>query len=300
MGYSDYYYDIYEGGYELGEAIGSGVASFIGLYLIILLFSLAIGLVFYLLEAVGLYKMGKTVGASAPWLSFIPVLNVFALGRVAETPTGAKKPMKYGLILLLLNIANGLFSVTMVLNFINRLVTVINNFDSINPLEMFGYLTGGGSYAISSLLSIAYTVFYYIALYKIYKAFARDNAVLYLVLSIFFGIATPIIIFCLRNKPVQMDPLMGQVPPYGAYGYGQQNYYNNGNAYGQGNYYPPNGGAGQTYQQPQAGWQQPPQQPYQPPQPPQTELPPFTPPQMPPEGQVQTPPTQNEENNNFN
>lgn len=258
MGYSDYYYDIYEGGYELGEAIGSGVASFIGLYILILLFSLAIGLVFYLLEAVGLYKMGKTVGMSAPWMAFIPVLNVFALGKVAETPVDGKKPLKYGLILVILNIVNSLYSVYLVLDLVNRIVRAITYFDSMSLWETYSLITAGGGYAFSSLLSIAYTVFYYIALYKLYRVFARDNAVLYLVLSIFFGIATPIIIFCLRNKPVQMSvPPMGQ---FTSYGYGQQGYYNNGTNYGQGNYYPPYG-AGQGYQQPPMGWQPPQEQP---------------------------------------
>lgn len=189
-----------------GDYYDVGGFAFIGYLLLLGLFALAVGLVFYLLQAVGLYKMGKTVGVSAPWLAFIPVVNVFALGKIAETPTEGKKPMKYGTILLLLNISSSLISNIMSFRIVNKIVEVISQFDETN-IEDFILdiaVTASETSVLTSVLSVIYVIFYYIALYKVFKLFSPDNATVFLVLSILFGIALPIIIFCLRNKPIHI------------------------------------------------------------------------------------------------
>ncbi len=43
----------------------------------------AIGIILYILRAIGIYKMSKTAGLEYPWLSFIPVASSYTLGRNA-------------------------------------------------------------------------------------------------------------------------------------------------------------------------------------------------------------------------
>ena len=55
-------------------------------------------------------------------------------------------------------------------------------------------------------ISIAYAVFRYMALYDIYKSLDPANCVLFLVLSILFGVTEPFFLFFSRNKDDGMPP----------------------------------------------------------------------------------------------
>ena len=55
-------------------------------------------------------------------------------------------------------------------------------------------------------ISIAYAVFRYMALYDIYKSLDPENCVLFLVLSILFGITEPFFLFFSREKDGGMPP----------------------------------------------------------------------------------------------
>lgn len=218
---------------------GEGFAAVIAVYMMIFLFSAAAGLVFYLLEAFGLYKMAKTAGVAAPGLAFVPIANVYILGKVAETPVGGKKPMKYGLVLLLCNI--GTIIITAAVIFFTISILVAWGFEEYVeiPAEVGMFVVGLLVGALTLMaLSIAYIVFYYMAIYKIFKLFAPDNAVVFLVLTIFFNVALPIIIFVLRNRPI-CGCGQGQIPHVGTPGYNP--------AYGDGGGYNPYGYTQGTY-----------------------------------------------------
>ncbi|MEE0969123.1 MAG: hypothetical protein U0M06_07115 [Clostridia bacterium] len=215
--FSDSFMESFTEEYEMasGEPFDSELIPYIiGIYAVIMLFALAIGLVFYLLRAVGVYGMAKTAGQSKPWLAFIPIVNSFALGRLAEIKRQNKKPLRYSLILLWLNIP--ISAVTVAL--IPFLVALILTENSALALVLIAL------YPIILVLSVTYMVFYYITLYKTFKNFAPENATLFLILTILFNISEPIIIFCLRNKPV--------APEFGFFGY-------NNFSYGYGSYYTP-------------------------------------------------------------
>ena len=49
-------------------------------------------------------------------------------------------------------------------------------------------------------IAIAYAVIYYVALWRIFALYNYKNATLFLVLTLFVGILTPILLFVLRNK----------------------------------------------------------------------------------------------------
>ena len=254
MGYS--YGDFYGnyGDYDIATRTETGWA-LIAVAIMIFLFALAIELVFYLLKSFGLYKMAKTVGLSAPWLAFIPIANDYTLGKIAETPVNGKKTMRYGIILLFFNLAILVLGFAFMFYMTVMQLATGGEFGSIffdAALSGTGYIGLLLCYIAIIALSIATGIFYYIAVYKLFKIFAPDNAVLYLVLTIVLGagIVLPILIFMLRNKPVYGYG-HGQIPPLGTPGYNPAYDQHNYNPYGYNqNNYTPNGAGG--YQPPAA------------------------------------------------
>ena len=55
-------------------------------------------------------------------------------------------------------------------------------------------------------ISIAYAVFRYMALYDLYKSLDPSNCVMFLVLSILFGVTEPFFLFFSRDKDDGMPP----------------------------------------------------------------------------------------------
>lgn len=166
--------------------------------------------VLYYLNAVGIYKMSVSAGIKNPWFSFIPFFDAIALGRLAEKyqKRNGEKSAKFSVILLVLKIVYELTAFVMVL----LMMFGLGNFFVI---AIKGILTADSSTAISSLavlvpffvsvliyglLGIAYSVVYYVAMWRVFGIFDSKNATVYTVLSIFFSFLTPIFVFVLRNK----------------------------------------------------------------------------------------------------
>ncbi len=190
-GYENFDYYAYESAATAGVAI-------IG---VILLIASAVSIAMYLFQAIGLYRMGKRLNISAPFLSFIPIANIYVLGRVAQEPVYGKKRLPYGWILLGLTLGTNLISLSSILGTVRYIIEFAERATIEDVFEAFVL-----SYLAKSFLtvvaSVAYTIFYYITLYHLYKNFNPENATLFLVLSIFFGFLTPFFIFASRNKPI--------------------------------------------------------------------------------------------------
>ncbi|MBQ4327922.1 MAG: hypothetical protein IJC32_05870 [Clostridia bacterium] len=220
-GYENFDYYAYESAATAGIAI-------IG---IILLISCAISIAIYLFQAIGLYKMGKRLNISAPALAFFPVVNLYVLGRVAQEPVDGKKRLPYGWILLGLNVGTSLISLSSIMGTVRAIIQFGERSDIEDLLEAFVMSYMAKSF-LSAAASIAYTVFYYIAIYYLFKNFNPENATLFTVLSIFFGFLTPFFIFASRNKPIGGENA-------GRFGQGYNGYYggfapNQSNGYNQG------------------------------------------------------------------
>ena len=77
---------------------------------------------------------------------------------------------------------------------------------------MIPFLVGA---LLLSVVSITFTVFYFIALWRVFKLFSAENAILFLVLSILFNVCGPILLFVLRNhRPAVEATPWGDNPPY--------------------------------------------------------------------------------------
>lgn len=170
-----------------------------------------VSVVLFIVLGFALYSMSKKLKLSKPWISFIPFAQVFNLGRIAEKyikPNG-KKNSRYSMILLILSILEialficffifFFFAVYTSFNEINKAIEndiplTIGMFSSFIPCIVIWF--------INITISIIYTVYYYIALWRIYYIFNQNVADIYLVISIFFSFLAPIFAIVIsRNIP---------------------------------------------------------------------------------------------------
>ncbi len=190
------YFDFFDSLYY-GNSPGYFPNFLISVLITILTIVIIVAVALYLLNAFGLFKIAKRLNVENTWLSFIPIANAYVLGRIGEEVTAKYEhnPKKYAIILLCLSVASvvmGIIATTFSLNILTA--SAFGGF--INP---FTVITSGMAICIIGvIISVVYAVFFYIALYKLYK-FLSSSCVLFLVLSILFGLA-PFFVFFLRNS----------------------------------------------------------------------------------------------------
>ncbi len=167
-----------------------------------LVIGLAIAFVFYIFNALGLYQISKRRGYKNAWLAFIPVVNSFVLGGIADNINACyMKKSNHRIWLIVLQLINCALYFAYIGVLFSFMVKVIQQaiyygaqpqYSDVAPIMLMGLLMG--------LVSIALLVFTCICWYKIFADYSPNNATLFLILSILFGIA-PFFIFAIRNKP---------------------------------------------------------------------------------------------------
>ena len=170
---------------------------FLPVLLLTSLVALVAGGTIYLLQAFGLYRMAKNLGLPSPWMAFVPIASSYLMGLIAEKDSMGRRTLKYSWILLITQIALTFFSGAV---YIVLWLFRISGFAGI--LIIF--------YLIHGVINITSAVFYYIALYRVYKLYDPDDAPLFIILSIFFSISVPILLFILRNR----QPIMYYGNPF--------------------------------------------------------------------------------------
>jgi len=138
---------------------------------VIIVFLILIGLVFYVLGALGLMTMAEKKKIQNAWLAFIPIGQQYILGKIIEPVELGGKKIEHAPYILL-------------------------------GAGVVIYAGSLGDGALSGLLSLAASIAMIIAMYCLYKMYIPEKAVLYLVLSIVLPFLGPIFIFQLRNKEV--------------------------------------------------------------------------------------------------
>lgn len=189
------------------------LAGFLVVYFIFLAFLLAFAAVAYVLQSIGFHTLAKKSGIENPWLAWIPVANFYIIGALAEKSNafyGKKSrkfqillPALYGVYMLLMPILSGIMSAA-------GAMMEMNGAEGVFILFLLLF------YGVFFAFSIAVSVLWYVAVYKVFKLFDPDRAVLYILLSIFVSVSYPIIVFILRKRefPVRQES------PYGNGGYG--------------------------------------------------------------------------------
>lgn len=196
----------------IDEGVIAGVLTLAATYTLIIA---VICLALYIIRALGIYKMSVSAGIANPWTAFVPVVNSYIFGRLAERykRKDGKKSEKFGLLLLIFEILTVITAVCLFIFTVLMLISVLSNaklaydngtdmslsqFSSLIPVVIF--------YVLTMLSVVLRTVFHYIALWRIVAVYDYSNATLFTVLSVFFSFLDPIFIFIIRNKEPVFDP----------------------------------------------------------------------------------------------
>lgn len=178
-------------------------------------FSTLLSIAVYVLTALALYDIAKRRGINNPWLSWIPVVNVWVVGCISDqyryvakgqVKSKRKVLIALGILLAVLAVIMAVVAIVMVVNLIT--MAIPGNFTESEMLEVvLGPVMGILGLCLPLVgVSIAYAVIYYMALYDIYTSMDPGNATTFLVLSILFGVTEPFFLFFNRQKDLGMPP----------------------------------------------------------------------------------------------
>ncbi|MGI6279170.1 MAG: hypothetical protein ACOYJS_01250 [Acutalibacteraceae bacterium] len=172
------------------------------------LFSGIVSLLFLILRGFGLYNMCKRRGIKNGWLSFIPIVSEYVLGKVAAgyVQKNSKKSADLSVFLLILTALKAVclcvfFAVGswMAFSILSEALLAVEN-DTKMTMEMFSpFITFVAVLIITFLVAVAQKILYYIALWRIYALYDYNNSTVFLILSLFFNILAPIFIFIIRD-----------------------------------------------------------------------------------------------------
>ncbi len=209
-------FDMVESGFELA-------GGFLILEILYILFVGAIGIAAYVAQSLSFYSIARRRGIKNPWLSWVPVGCLWILGSISDqyqyvVKRQVKNKRKTMLVLSIVTLA---LDVLVVAGVIGMIVGLGAGIAGVAP-GMEEYVDAGfigsvlmvvvGSLAMSGT-AIALAVVEYIALYDLYTSCEPNNAVVYLLLSIFVSIAMPVVLLLCRGKDLGMPPRKPAPPP---------------------------------------------------------------------------------------
>lgn len=174
----------------------------------------------YVLTALALYTIARRRGLKNPWLAWIPVADSWLLGSLSDqyryVVKGEHKSKRK--TLLFFRVLITIMWISLMGLLVRLCFHAIGSafWGSINDDQIFQILHQALNLLVVCLpligISIAYAVFRYMALYDLYKSLDPANCVLFLVLSILFGVTEPFFLFFSRNKDDGMPPRKQPVP----------------------------------------------------------------------------------------
>jgi hypothetical protein len=194
----NYNYDF--GGGEFSEVFAA-IGAFFAAFMLIFMVLLTVGVVMYVIQAVGLHTLSKSRDVNYGFLVWIPFLNLtvipmYIIGKLIDEKVklGSLELKKAHIWLPIMVVAVPVFS-----QFFNLMINIFSFNDSAAGVGITIFMA-----IIMVVISVAYAVLVYAAYYRLFKIYATQHAVLYLVLSIFFSFLLPIFIFVIRNNQPQV------------------------------------------------------------------------------------------------
>ena len=190
---------------EFSSAIGTAAGAVVGFLMVFYVLILAVSAVLYVLQSLGMYTVAKRRGIRNPWLAWLPVGNMWILGSISDQYQYVVKGNVRNRRKILLGLTAAMVAVPF--------ATLGVVFNMILGAAMESGVMVGGSAGLVLLavlvlfvLAVIAAVYQYIATYDLYCSCDRENAVLYLVLSIIFSFCLAIFIFACRKKDGGMPP----------------------------------------------------------------------------------------------
>lgn len=133
------------------------------------------GFISYAFNSYGLYEIAKKEDEKNAFISWIPYINKYILGRVAF------KSNIQATLLVILNLLGLAFTIAMLF--------ISTNVQAIYILSI-----------ISLLISTITSVYIFVARYKVYKKYSKSTIIMTILDVISCGILGPFFIFAIRNN----------------------------------------------------------------------------------------------------
>ena len=186
----------------------------------------------YVLTALSLYTIAKRrffLGRGA-WLAWVPFTQFWVLGSISDDYqwTVWNREKKKRIVMLVLNIIQLIAAALIVLGFYRIIQGILDAgiTDAEGLGNMLSYIESkkhdpyrmsatakkllsvleinsiliGFCLLVTFVTAVTHTVFYYMALYDLYRSCDQDNATVFLVLSILFPITIPIFMMICRKQ----------------------------------------------------------------------------------------------------
>ena len=193
-----------------GEDVDPTAVTFLSVFLIFYLLALVFLIVSYVLNSVGMHTIAKRRGIHNPWLAWIPVASSWVLGSISDhyqfVAKGKNRHRR--MVLLGMNIAIAMIPIVVFVGEI-MLLLAINKGNSAGALDEMSIGLFFVLWLCMAAFIIVNAVFTYMALYDLYHSCNPDNAVVFLILSIFINVTLPFFVFGCRKKDFGM-PLRNQ------------------------------------------------------------------------------------------
>lgn len=185
-------------------------------------YSIGIGffvwLALFILQGVGLYTMAKKREMKKAWLSFVPFVNIWYLGKLAgECYTFGHKVKRVGIFVMVAQIITTLLTVATVAS---EIYLYVNHGQPIIPEETFAKpywpnLTGfsqrvesfyGYSDFFLSIFQLIFGILMLMIMTSLCKKYATKNYMPLSMLAFFVPLSRFVIIFCIRkNKAIDYE-----------------------------------------------------------------------------------------------
>lgn len=175
-------------------------------------FWMLIALAIYVFIAISLYSMASRRGIRHAWLAWVPIGNNWILGSLSDQYRYLVKGKICRKRMILPALSGGILLLIPVMS---RMVTVNAALGALFDCYFSAASTLLGSVflalAVIAIL-IVVQVFFYIAVYDVYRSCDPDNATLFLILTIVVPLCYPILLFCCRKKELGMPPRRPRAP----------------------------------------------------------------------------------------
>lgn len=171
-------------------------------------FNNLLSIAIYVISALALYTIAKRREIANPWLAWIPVTQFWIIGSISDDyqKVAFQKVKNKRKVMLWLFIVNMVLAFAIVIACVVAIVSLISAGvgDLEDPAALIPAMGSAVGVVILSLLvaavSVVNMVFYYMALYDVYRSCDSRNATLFLVLSIFISVALPVFLLICREK----------------------------------------------------------------------------------------------------
>ena len=181
---------------------------FAAVYLIVALFGSIYSIVVYVLHSLGMYTIAKRRGIHNPWLAWIPVANLWALGSISDQYqyVAKGKVRNRRKVLLGLTIAMYVLLIVLMVSAVIVIVAAAGGAmsDAVVAELIAPMLILLLSYLAMLVIAIILLVYEYIAYYDLFTSCNPNNATAFLVLGIFFTFLLPFFVFACRKKDLGM------------------------------------------------------------------------------------------------